>query len=142
MSISKPVPVPDASSEGFWTAAAAHSLAIQRCEHCGHFTHPPAIVCPACCSTEPSFRFAPVSGRGVIKTWTIMHDAFLPAFRSEVPYVVVDVELEEQPGLRVVGRLVDGANPLLEIGATVETVFDDVAPGIAVPAFRLFRSGA
>jgi uncharacterized OB-fold protein len=71
-----------------------------------------------------------------------MHDAFLPAFRADVPYVVVDVELEEQPGLRVVGRLVDGADTPLRIGAAVETVFEDVAPGVAVPHFRLRRGEA
>src|SRR3954462_15824753 len=105
----KPLPVPDAHSEGYWKAAAEHVLAIQRCDHCGRYAHPPLVVCKACQSTRPAFHFEPVSGRGRIHTWTVMRDSFLPAFKPDVPYVVVVVELEEQKGLRVMANLKDGA---------------------------------
>jgi len=95
------------------------------------------MICPNCLSSERSFQYQPVSGRGTVKTWTIMRDAFLPGFRGDVPYVVVDVALEEQPGLKMIGRLVDGAEAPLAIGAPVEVVFDDVGDGISVPQFRL-----
>jgi uncharacterized OB-fold protein len=131
----KPVPVPDPQSEGFWAAAASHVLAIQRCTKCGWYAHPPTVVCSNCLAPEPSFRFEPVSGRGRVTTWTVVHHAFLPAFAPDVPYVVADVELEEQEGLRMVARLVDARSGDLAIGTPVEVVFDDVAVGIAVPHF-------
>ena len=133
----KPVPVPDVVSEGFWRAAASHVLAIQRCSVCGWYSHPPDVVCVNCLSAERSFRYEPVCGRGRLRSWTVMRDAFLPGFKPEVPYVVADVELEEQLGLRMIGRLVDGADAALGLGAPVEVVFEDVAEGIAVPQFRL-----
>jgi uncharacterized OB-fold protein len=131
----KPVPVPDPGSEGFWAAAASHVLAIQRCTNCGWYAYPPNIVCSNCLSPEPSFRFEPVCGRGRVTTWTVVHHAFLPAFAADVPYVVAEVELEEQEGLRMVARLVDVRPGDLTIGMPVEVVFDDVAAGIAIPHF-------
>ena len=139
--LSKPLPVPDGLSGGYWKAAAEHVLAIQRCSHCGHFAHPPAVVCASCQSTKPSFHFEPVSGRGRIHTWTVMRDSFLPSFKGDIPWVVLLVELEEQKGLQVMANLKDGAQADIQLGAAVEVVFDDVAPGVALPQFRLVRGG-
>jgi len=133
----KPLPRPDEVSQGYWDAAARRELAIQRCDHCGWFNHPPDVVCAQCMSPDPSFSFVRVSGRGRIRSWTIMRDAFLPGFRDDVPWVVVDVELEEQAGLTVISRLADGPDANLALGAAVRVVFRDVAPGIALPEFEL-----
>ena len=131
----KPVPVPDPVSDGFWAAAASHVLAIQRCTDCGWYAYPPNVVCSNCLAPEPSFRYEPVSGRGRVTTWTVVHQAFLPGFAAEVPYTVAEVELEEQQGLRVVARLVGARPGDLAIGTMVEVAFDDVAAGITVPHF-------
>jgi uncharacterized protein len=132
----KPVPVPDEESEGFWRAAGEHVLAIRRCTECGYYAYPPTVICHSCLSTARSFAYEPVSGRGKVMTWSVMHQAFLPGFRDDVPYVVVDVELDEQPGLRLVGRLA-GPSEGLAIGAPVEVTFEDVGAGMAVPQFAL-----
>ncbi|HEX5265325.1 MAG TPA: OB-fold domain-containing protein [Acidimicrobiales bacterium] len=139
--VRKPLPVPDPLSEEFWRAAAAHVLAVQRCAACGWYAHPPDVICVNCLSPERAFRSEPVSGRGRVRSWTVMHDAFLPGFRPDVPYVVVDVELDEQAGLRMIGQLVDGTAERLRLDARVEAVFDDVAEGLAVPQFRLAAAG-
>jgi len=136
----KPLPVPDDRSRGYWEAAARHQLAIQRCCDCGHFAHPPAVICQACQSAVPSFRFEVVSGHGRIRTWTVMRDTFLPGFRDQVPYVIVVVELDGQPGLTVLANLKDGASAPIRLGDAVEVLFDDVADGRALPQFRLARS--
>ena len=133
----KPPPVPDRYSEGFWQAAAEGRLALQRCDHCGHFAHPPVFVCPACLDPAASFSWEPVSGRGVIRTWTVMHMAFLPAFAAEVPWVIVQAELEEQAGLRYLANLLDGPSAELRIGAPVEVVFETLPGGMVLPQFRL-----
>lgn len=131
----KPIPVPDPLSEGFWSAAAAHVLAIQRCTACGWYAYPPNVMCGNCLAPEPSFHYEPVSGRGRVTTWTVVHQAFLPGFAADVPYVVAEVELEEQEGLRMVAR-VGGARPGdVATGLPVVVAFDDVAAGVAVPHF-------
>lgn len=65
-----------------------------------------------------------------------MHQSFLPGF-DDVPFVLVDVELDEQPDLRMIGRLLDGPDAALRLGDRVIVAFEDVAPGIAIPAFEL-----
>jgi len=138
--IAKPLPLPDARSEGFWSAAARHVLALQRCDSCGRIAHPPVVLCPACFSADARFTFVPVSGHGRLKTWTIMRDAFLPGFRPDIPWVVAEAELDDAGGVRLVARLADGADAALVIDAPVETVFEDVAPGVALPLLRLAAS--
>ncbi|HEY3673571.1 MAG TPA: OB-fold domain-containing protein [Acidimicrobiia bacterium] len=139
----RPIPVPDERSQGYWDAAAEHVLAIARCSRCATFVMPPDIVCSHCHSTEPDFTFVPVSGRGVVRSWTVMHQSFVPGFDDLVPFVLVDVELEEQADLRTIGRLLagpevlDGPDAPLAIGARVVVAFEDLAPGISVPAFEL-----
>ena len=131
----KPLPVPDEQSAGYWAAAAQHVLALARCGRCGRFTHPPGVVCPHCLSTDPDFTFVPVDGRGTVRSWTILRDSFLPGFAAELPLVLVDVELDAQADLRLIGRLVDGPDAPLHLGDRVVTVFDDLADGVSVPAF-------
>jgi uncharacterized OB-fold protein len=133
----RPLPVPDDQSAGYWEAAARHVLAIARCSSCAAFSHPPESVCADCGSLEPRFRFEPVSGRGRVMSWTIVRQALLPGFEQDLPYLLVDVELEEQAGLRMTGRLLDGPAAPLRLGAPVRVDFEDLAPGVAVPAFRL-----
>jgi uncharacterized OB-fold protein len=134
----RPVPVPDAQSAPFWRAAADHTLALARCSRCGQLSHPPDVVCPHCASTDPAFVFVPVDGTGTIRSWTIMRQSFLPGF-DDGPFVLVDVELSAQPDLRMIGRLIDGPEVPLRIGAPVSLAFEDLAPGLAVPAFTLGR---
>ncbi|OBK79105.1 OB-fold domain-containing protein [Mycobacterium sp. 1164985.4] len=135
MTAQRPVPVPDDTSAPYWAAAARHVLTVARCTVCGVLALPPDVLCTACGSTDPRFEFTPVSGRGVVRSWTVVRQSFLPGF--EVPFVLVDVELEEQPDLRLIGRLLGTDGSELHIGARVVVAFEDVNADIAVPAFEL-----
>jgi uncharacterized protein len=134
----RPVPVPDELSAPFWAAAARGELALARCSTCSQFSFPAEAVCPRCGSPEPDWIFAPVSGRGVVRSWTIVHQAFLPGI--DVPFVLVDVELADQADLRLIGRLVDGAEANLGLGAEVVTEFERLGDELGLPVFRLAAS--
>jgi hypothetical protein len=131
----RPVPVPDEISAPFWAATARHELALARCSHCEAYAHPPDVACPHCGSADPNFTFAAVSGNGTIRSWTVMRQSFLPGF--EVPFVLVDVELDVQPELRLIGRLMSGETPGLQLGARVQLAFEDLTADVAIPAFEL-----
>lgn len=131
----RPVPVPDEVSAPHWQAAAEHQLTIAKCAQCGSYSHPPDVVCEHCGSITPDFQFSAVDGGGVIRSWTVVRQSFLPGF--DTPYLLVDVELDAQPGLRFVARLLDEIGVALSIGARVTVAFEDIAEGVAVPAFRL-----
>lgn len=133
----RPLPVPDERSAPYWEAAARHVLTLARCARCRAFAIPPDQTCPHCGSTDPGFAFEPVSGHGTVRSWTIVRQSSLPGFAAEVPFVLVDVALDEQPELRMIGRLVDGPEAELRLGARVAPAFEDVADGVSVPAFVL-----
>jgi uncharacterized protein len=131
----RPVPVADEQSQVFWSGCAAHLLVLARCTRCSKLVHPPDTVCPHCGTTDPGFEFTAVEGSGSVRSWTVVRQSFLPGF--DVPFVLVDVELSAQKDLRLIGRLVDGPDVPLRLGAPVHLAFEDVAPGVAVPAFAL-----
>ena len=135
MTSQRPVPVPDESSAPYWAAAAEHVLTVAKCGQCATLTLPPDVVCTACGSTDPGYEFTAVTGNGVVRSWTVIRQSFLPGF--DVPFVLVDVELAEQADLRVIGRLIDGVGADLRLGAHVRVTFEHLAAGIAVPAFEL-----
>jgi hypothetical protein len=83
-----------------------------------------------------------VSGTGTVRSWTVIRQSFLPGFDDDLPYLLADVELaaaelDGQAGLRMIGRLLDGPSSVVTVGARVRVAFEDVAPGVSVPAFRL-----
>jgi uncharacterized OB-fold protein len=133
--VSRPLPEPDEVSAPFWAAAARHQLTVARCSACSTFSVPPDLVCPHCGSTDPRFTFEAVSGRGAVRSWTVVRQSFLPGF--DVPFLLVDVELAEQADLRLIGRLLDGPDTTLRVGDAVAVAFEDVTDGVAVPAFAL-----
>jgi uncharacterized OB-fold protein len=133
----RPLPDLDGESAPYWESTARGTLALARCGRCRQFAHPPDVVCPNCGHTDPRFEFEPVGGGGVVRSWTVLRQSFLPGFEDDLPFVLVDVELDVQADLRLIGRLVDGVDAPLTLGARVDTVFEHVANGVAVPAFAL-----
>ena len=131
----KPLPRVTADNRPFWDATRRRELALQRCRACGRFRYPPAPVCPECLSEQ--FEWAPVSGRGTVTTFIVMHKVYFPAFAADAPYNVVQVELEEGP--RLTANLIDVPNDQIRVGMPVEVVFDDVTAEITLPRFRRVR---
>jgi hypothetical protein len=110
---------------------------LARCSRCREFSHPPDVICPRCGATDPDFVFTPVNGAGTIRSWTVMRQSFLPGFDRDVPFVLVDVELSAQSDLRLIGRLLGGADAALRLGVPVELAFEDIGAGVSVPAWVL-----
>jgi uncharacterized OB-fold protein len=131
------LPVPDGASAPFWEAAARHLLTLARCTRCGTFTHPPDVVCSGCGNSDAAFEFVKVGGAGTVRSWTVMRQSFLPGFDTDVPFVLADVELVDVPGVRLIGRLLDGPSAALRAGVPVHLAFEDLAPGLSIPAFEL-----
>jgi uncharacterized protein len=129
----KPLPVITPGNRPFWAAAKAHELRIPRCQECGSWVFPIAPICQNCWSERLSWD--PVSGRGVISSWVIFHRAFDTSFASDVPYAVVQVELEE--GMRLISNLIDVAPSEIRVGLPVEAGFDDVTSEVTLIKFRL-----
>lgn len=129
-----PAPAVTRETLPFWQAAAEHRLVIQSCAACGQVRHPPGPTCPACRSFD--HRWTEVAGSGVVYTYTIVHQAFVPSLAGFVPYVVAAVQLDDAPAVRLITNLVDVDPARVAVGLAVELVWDDVRPGLALPRFR------
>src|SRR5262249_32649279 len=131
------MPMPAASRETlpWWEAAATHRLVVQRCTACGRPHHPPGPACPTCHGFD--FDWVESAGRGIIYTFTVVHRAFIRSLAAVIPYVVVVVELDDPPGIRLVSNLVETDPAAVRVGLSVRTTWEDVAPGVAIPRFVL-----
>jgi uncharacterized protein len=129
----KPTPEPDEVTAFYWRGAAEGTLLVLRCEACGYLSHPPDVACARCGAAD--LDPAPMSGLGAVYSFTVVRQAFDPAFLPEVPYVVALVELDEQPGLVLLANVVDIDIDAVEIGMRVEVSYEDRGDH-TVPQFR------
>ncbi len=114
----------------FWTGGGIGALMIAHCEMCDHAIHPPQLVCPKCLSSSVVPRRA--AGTGQVYSFTINHQAWLPGL--PVPYPLVVVDLDGEPGVRITAQLV-GENALdVAIGDRVSAVFEPIED-IWIPQF-------
>jgi hypothetical protein len=102
----KPLPRITPDNRAFWEACRRHELLVPWCDACDRAHWPPGPVCPFCFGAEPGWRRA--SGRGQISAWVVVHKDWLPAFREDLPYN----------------------------GLPVEVVFDDVSETATLARFR------
>jgi len=135
----RPRPILDEVTAFYWEAAGKGRLAALRCDTCRRFHHPPDIACPHCGGT--ALHPETVSGRGTVFAATVVRQAFDRAFADAVPYTVALVELEEQPGLKVLTNLVgaDATTPVA-VGTPVELVVEPHGDW-SLPQFRVATSG-
>ncbi len=115
----KPQPVMSEETAPFWEGTANDELRVQRCKECGNLQLPASAACMACRSSD--LEWIRASGSGTVFSFTVVHHAFHPAFASEVPYVVADVELDEGPVLTA--SIVDVDPAQVKIGMDVEARF-------------------
>ena len=91
----KPLPTPDADTAAFWRGLRDGGLLLQHCADCGHVQYYQQGMCRACGRENLAHRAA--SGRGRVHSFSVVHRAPGPAFKADVPYAVLLVELEEGP---------------------------------------------
>jgi uncharacterized protein len=122
----------DDDAAPFWQGTARGELLVQTCADCGLCRLPPRPMCPHCRSLHHTWK--PLSGRGTIWSFVVVHPPLLPAYQSLAPYNVITVTLADDPALRLVGNLVarpDGPiNKIdpstIRIGESVRVVFQPV----------------
>src|SRR5665213_2360153 len=127
----RPLPHPSVDTQPYWDGLNAHRLRLQHCAACGKVRHYPRPVCDACWSMDVVWQDA--SGNGRVHSWTVTHHAFHPAFKSELPYTLVTVDLDD--GVRMNARL-RGLDPVeLRVGLPVRLDFERVTDDVALPVF-------
>jgi uncharacterized protein len=93
------------TSKNYSEALKQDRLLGLKCRACGAVTVPPAMVCRQCASLD--MEIVDLKGSGKIRTFTTVFVA-AEGRESEIPYIIVMVELDEGPWL--MGNL-DGIDP-------------------------------
>ncbi|MCL4446613.1 MAG: OB-fold domain-containing protein [Actinobacteria bacterium] len=120
----------DLDNEFFWTSGADGRLRFLRCRACESLVHPPAPRCPYCLAGYLSPE--PVSGRGILESFTVNHQQWIPGSER---YIVGLVSMIEQSDVRLTTNIV-GADPKdVKIGMEVEVVFEH-QDDVYLPLFR------
>jgi uncharacterized OB-fold protein len=101
------------TSKQYYEALKQDRLLGLKCRACGAVTVPPAMVCRQCAGAD--MEIVELKGGGKIRTFTTVFVA-AEGRESEVPYIIVLVELDEGPWL--MGNL-DGVDPKL---ASIELI--------------------
>ena len=128
----KPLPVITEDSRPFWEGCKRGVFLLQQCETCQHYQFYPRLYCMQC--GADGLRWQQASGRGVIYSYTFIHQNKSPEFINDTPYNVAIIQLEEGP--RLMSNIVDVAPGELRIGLPVMVVFDPVSDTISVLRFR------
>jgi len=131
MAYQKPLPVIDQWSKPFWEAAKEHRLIVQRCDTSGRTWFPPAPVSPA--TRDGKWSWVELSGFGRIASWVVFHQRYFAGFADELPYPVVQVDLDDGPS--IISNLVNLDGREITVGMRVRVVFEDVTDEISLPKF-------
>jgi uncharacterized OB-fold protein len=123
------IPKPDELDLDLYQAIVRQGgICMQRCSSCSLHTHPPRYYCPACSS--PQFTFAPVSGLGVIYSYTVSHMSVEPAWQALVPFLTLVVELQEGP--RIVATARNFELSTVKIGTAVRVITEAKGTDFAI----------
>lgn len=126
------VPVPTAETEEFWAGCRRHELLLQRCAACGHVQFYPRFLCSSCGGRVLGWTRA--SGRGRVKSFSIVRRPASPAYAAETPFALLLVELEEGPTMM---STLSGCEPERAfVGMPVVVAFDDWPEGVTMARFR------
>lgn len=128
----KPLPVVTELNRPFWEGCKQGKLLLQYCDQCQQHQFYPRLYCMRCGFTV--LRWVEASGRGVIYSYTIIHQNKSPEFVRDTPYNVAVVQLEEGP--RMMCNIVEIHPSELHIDLPVTVIFDAVTNDIYLPRFR------
>ena len=132
----RPIPVPDAVSKPFWDACNEGRLIIQYCTVCERRQFPPQVVCGEC-GWDYHLTWRPTSGRGKIHGYAVTNDTRIMAWAPDQPFNSAVIELEEDPAIKFFSNLPGIPVDNVPVGATVQVVFEEVAPGRMIPEWKV-----
>jgi hypothetical protein len=130
--LAPPAPVIYDWNREFFRGGIHGQLMLQRCTRCHRLIYYPRILCPHCLCEE--YQWVAVTGRGTIYSYSVVWRPLHAAFESQVPIILVIVDLEEQ--VQMVSTLVQCPVEQATIGMPVTVVFHAISPEVALPKFK------
>lgn len=131
----KLIPVADEVSKPFWDAVNARRLTLQHCATCNKLQYPPQKTCQRCGNAALTWK--EVAGKGHIATYIVIEDGRLNRRMPDQPYNLAMVTLDEDPTINFYSNLPGTPPYKVPVGAAVEVMFEDVAPGQLIHEWRV-----
>jgi uncharacterized protein len=131
----KLIPVPDELSKPFWDAVNEKRLVVQRCTACNTLQYPPRAKCQDC--GAESFEWKETNGRGHILEFVVLEDSHIPLISQDQPLNLALVTLDEDPRINFFSNLPGVPVRDVPVGAAVEVMFEEVAPGQLIHEWRV-----
>jgi len=128
----KPRPSADADSAAFWRGLRDGVLLLQHCADCGHVQYYEQAMCRSCGGETLVHR--PATGRGKVHSFSVVHRAPGPAFKADVPYAVLLIDLEEGP--RMISTYTGGKPEEVTFDMDVVLVCEQISEDVTLPRFR------
>ena len=125
--MSKLIPIADEMSKPFWDAINERRLTVQNCTGCNTLQYPPRPACQDCGSE--SLEWKEVEGKGHVLSFFVVYDGRYQVRIPDQPYNVAIVALDEDPKVNFYANLPGTTVKQVPIGAPVELIFEEVAPG-------------
>ena len=117
----------------FWQGGRDGELRFQRCQDCGYYLHPPAVICPR--DWSRNIGIEAVSGRAEVLAYSVNHQQWMPGL--EPPFVLAIVGCVEQDDLRVTTNIVNCRPEDVRIGMPVQVLFEPhVEEEVWIPLFE------
>ena len=95
----------------FWEATREKVFRFQKCADCGTVVWHPRGHCTGC--TGGTLEWHTASGGGTLYSYSVVRQSYHPFFRSQVPYAIAWVDLDEGP--RVLSNIVGVDDPLTQL---------------------------
>jgi len=95
----------------------------------------PRAYCRVCGSWDGEWRV--VGGTGTLHSWTVADHQVHPAY--PVPYTIVLVDLDEAPGVRLLGHI--PGSPDLHVGMPMHIRFEQRPDGAVLPNWEPTPAG-
>jgi len=126
-----PIPEVTPVNQVYWDGTAVGELRIRSCKACSARFRFVSDWCPKCWSTDLGWDVA--SGRGTVRTKTVVHMAPYESVAARVPYVLALIELAEGPTM--MSNIVECEPCSVTIGMPVRVTFEPRG-GLKLPQFK------
>lgn len=126
-------PLPDLDDpvmRPFWDGARAAKFMLQRDRVTGQIHWPPKPLY----WNGGSLEWFEASGRGMVYTYVVGYEPFLPAFQHLLPHIMVVVQTNE--GARIVGHMVHCTPAEMSFGLRIRVVFKRLTDMVTLPVWE------
>lgn len=133
MTYQKPIPLKDQDNKLYWDAADEHQLALQKCNSCNTYAHPPGPSCARCGSENVSWEHFGDKVKATIYSYVTSYRPFLPGFQDGLPTIIALGQLDKAPEVKIMCNVLNCDEKDIHIGMPVQMTWIDISEDRALP---------